>query len=151
MEEYDLALVQQVAANTTLATLNHLASAETARQEALIVFEQNHPGFFERLNANRKTLQEQRPALGEAIAVAEQDARRQQDLIQLYECANDYLVVASGASSQPRTADRREPDPAAPRDLSTSAARQRVISSFEKRFGTDVDIDRADTSQANLG
>lgn len=148
---------RRLAAESALSVLAPYAGELSAlsHDRAVKEMDSRHPGFGELLEENRETLQAQRPKLAEAISFAEQDPRLQLDLLGLYESANDYLKVHGSGSGMQLGNTSREPsgDRTATdsRDLSSSASRQRVISSFEKKFGTDVEIDRADTSQHNIG
>jgi len=148
------AVQSQLAVESTLSALQQVQqqaqAAEKGRQEAIKQFEENDPGFGQVLTENRERLQQQRPKLAAAISYAENDPRLRDDLQELYAVANDTLKVLKAGGAPNSTRQARSEEPTTPVSLSTSAARRRLIASFEDRFG-DVDIDRADTSQQNIG
>jgi len=145
-EEYTQ-IQSQLAVESTLSALRQAQQAEqaaqNARQEALKQMEERHPGFSERLQSNRESLQTKRPKLAEAISYAENDPRSQEVLLDLYETANDVLREQhSGRAAQHsgRQVDSRV------NSLSSSSARQRLIQEFEDKYG-DMPVDAADSSE----
>jgi hypothetical protein len=137
----------QLSAETTQALITRAIVTEKRRDETVREMDSKHPGFSRALRSNQKNLQEQRPTLAQAISVAEQDPQLQENLLQLYESANDYLrsnltmqrTGSAGSHSPTRTHSSAN-------SLATSAARQQLIEEFEAKYG-DVAVDSGDTSQ----
>jgi hypothetical protein len=148
------AVQKQFAVESTLSALQQaeyqVTAAKNARHEALQEMEANHPGFSDRLSAHRDTLQTQRPRLHEAISFAEQRGGQKEELVGLYETANDVLRVhgdSHGDRQGDRNADSYSPSPSqATESLRSSTARQRLIQAFEEKYG-DVPVDLGDDSE----
>jgi hypothetical protein len=145
------AIQKQLAAETTAVMLSPYAGvlSAVARDRALKEAESRHPGFTELLQENRDSLKKERPTLDNAISYAEQDPRLREDLLQLYESANDYLLSKRGAGD-------RQTDTQTARQAGSSLSvteisqlpleeRRRVLESMRENLG-DTPVDVADTS-----
>ena len=145
MNEYDMQLAAAVAAETTNKILSPLVS-EAGKRAVLQSMAKEFQEFYGS-DAYKDVLSEHK-SLAEAISIAEITPSVQQSLPDLYATAFDCY--------QARRIEQNQAEPlAAPRNeiarLDNSTGRQKIIRDFEERYGTDVRIDAADSSQERFG
>lgn len=149
MDDYSFNETVAVARAATIDTLQKAVATNEGRLKVVKDMGPDFEQFY--MSESYQRAMAEHPKLAEAILQAENDISFQQSHLPDFYSTIWDVAIGKGAQPQAQPTARIQRQPQEPHvSLSSSRDRQRLISDFEERYGTDVNIDLADNSQGRF-